>query len=160
MLLLIAPTCHLVNIKTRRLLKQIVIGLNTLSFMLLLMAFAIWFAYFSTNINQVVQQEQGQEFSVCVLGQPQLGQSIAWLLAGWILIGFATMGSCYCSNRPKAWYQFLRQKRNFSGRDIDHGRTDIDGFKGQLNINGVIQEESTSDIDSENDIIIENDIYC
>merc|ERR1712154_730746 len=76
MILLIAPTCHLVSIKTRRLLKQIVIGLNTLSFMLLLMAFAIWFAYFSTNINQVIESESNTSFSVCILGSPTFGESI------------------------------------------------------------------------------------
>ena len=163
LLLMIAPTCHLVSIKTRRLLKQIVIGLNTLSFMLLLMAFAIWFAYFSTNINQVIEQESNTEFSVCILGTPALGESIAYLLSGWILIGFATMGACYCSNRPKGWYRFLRKKRNFSGRESNnfnnhHGGINglHDGING-LNINGTIQEESTSDIDSENEDDPNND---
>ena len=139
LLLLIPPTCHLVNMKTRRLLKQIIIGLNTVSFMLLLMAFAVWFAYFSTNINSVLENKEGNAaFSICILGEANFGESIGFLLSGWLLIGFATMSACYLGNKPKSWYQFLSKQRGT-------GKTN------KFQINQSIQEERDSDIDSDED---------
>ncbi len=114
LILLIFRPCHLINVSQRRLFKQIVIGLNTVSFMLLLMAFAIWFAYFSTNINEVIEAERGNNFSVCILGEPMFGESIAYSLSGWLVIGVVTMPTCYLSDRPKKWYRWLRNKRHFN----------------------------------------------
>merc|ERR1719242_1645624 len=132
MILMIGPLCHLNSVHTRRLFKRIIIGLNTLAFMVLLMAFAIWFAFFSQNINEVVEQESSVALSVCLLGTPVIGLSIIWLLISWILLGMATMSSCYLSNR-----------RNVSG----HHTKLLQGGSGSLHHHGRIDEESTSEDD-------------
>merc|ERR1712129_626610 len=147
LVLLIPPTCHLVTMKTRRLIKQIVIGLNTVSFMLLLMAFAVWFAYFSTNINSVLEQKQGSAaFSICLLGEPVFGRSVGYLLAGWLILGMATMSACYLGNRPKRWYRFLKKRRGVSQQN-------------KLLIHQSIQEERDSDMESEDEESMDDDDY-
>jgi len=147
LILLVPPCCYLVSIARIRVLKRVVILMNTFSFMLLLMAFAIWFAYFSTNINQVIEQGTSEnDFSVCILGAPQIGDSIVWLLSAWLLIGVSTMASCYCSNQPKQWYRFVRYKRNtYRARNVDHSCSD-------LNVDEVIEEESSASSEIESDV--------
>jgi len=83
----------------------------------------------------VLEQKEGDAaFSVCILGEPNFGNSIGFLLSGWLLIGFATMSACYLGNKPKAWYQFLRRQRGLIQTN-------------KFGINQSIREERDSDID-------------
>lgn len=110
--ILFVQTCYLVTIYKRRCLKQLIIILNIMSFVLLLLAFAVWIAYFSQNINDVIEEgEHNNNFYVCLLGDPEIGISVILLICGWMLIGISTIGSCYCGNVPRCWYIYLQKTR-------------------------------------------------
>ena len=113
LLLSLFISCYLVIGEQRKKFKFIIIGLNITSFMIFLMAFAVWVAYFSNSLQNVLNNGQlTKSFLTCLLGNPSIGLSVEFLLIGWLLVGLATISSCYCTNKPKSWYIYIRDKRS------------------------------------------------